>query len=327
MSRTQELRDIICESDWDVAVIAAEELVGLEPESASAWSMLGMCRKWNDGHNGAIAAFERALELGEQEQIPPRSKARLLTHIGEINRWDDELERAEGILREAIELEPDCRRHFLLGDTLRHLGRKDEAIAHAKCALQFDASDDEACCLMAILIQDEQPEEAERLLRVAVKESIERGYACDELGDLLAKQKRYAEAEVYLHEAVQRDPSCEFKHLKLGFVKRQQGKVEDAEPHYLRATEVAPKSELCHRYMGHFYRDTGRPELAEVWYRKAVELEPENPKAIYALAWFLYKNERLVESSIWTEKLLILDPDHEDALSMKDCLYDDESDS
>ena len=128
------------EGDNFLARQAAEEAIALDPEYATAYTLLGFTHlmdvNWSKSPRNsmeqALQAAQRALAL--DESFPPTHN--LLCAIYRKQRqWEKAI--AEG--KRAIALNPNyARGHMSLADTMLYAGRFEEAIEHAKKAIHLN---------------------------------------------------------------------------------------------------------------------------------------------------------------------------------------------
>jgi hypothetical protein len=126
-----------------------EQAVTLEPGFGPNHGVLGEIRFRLGDPAGALASFQRCVDLGW------RSDPDVWSTIGASQRLLGRLDDACAALREALEIVGStAREHRNLGVVLTQLGQFDEAIAQFDAALALDPDDprshaERACCLLA----------------------------------------------------------------------------------------------------------------------------------------------------------------------------------
>lgn len=114
------------------AVAPLERAADRAPDDPVAWSELGWARHLLGDWAGAVTAFERSLEL---DPAPSRVRVRYARDLYFAGRLED----ARRSFQTVLEAHPDdADAHAGLAAVLRVEGRFDEAIAHARRALELD---------------------------------------------------------------------------------------------------------------------------------------------------------------------------------------------
>ena len=95
---TAEMRnqanDFYQSRDWANAARAYEEIIKLEPANAAAWSRRGVALHSQGKHQEAIAAYERSLEINNQQPLTLFNLARSYARLADKNRAFASLTRA-----------------------------------------------------------------------------------------------------------------------------------------------------------------------------------------------------------------------------------------
>ncbi|MDX1991987.1 MAG: tetratricopeptide repeat protein [bacterium] len=94
------------------ALAAAEDTVTANPFSPDAWSIRAMAQARSGSYGQAVASAQRALELAPQNEARDnpavaQSRARALAFLAEAYFYDEQYERAETTVEEALALDPD----------------------------------------------------------------------------------------------------------------------------------------------------------------------------------------------------------------------------
>jgi tetratricopeptide (TPR) repeat protein len=129
----------------------------------------------------------------------------VLLYLGSFYEEIEDFEKAAETLREGIQLDPKhVRLHFRLGVVNDKWGRKSESIEIMKKVIQLDPQNANALNYLGYTYADsgENLEEAERLIREALKYKPEDGYITDSLAWVYYKMGSYGKAVELLEKAV-----------------------------------------------------------------------------------------------------------------------------
>jgi tetratricopeptide (TPR) repeat protein len=195
---------------------------------------------------------------------------------------------AERMIRRAIAINGRQAYYYSnLGNTLKALGKTEDAIACFRKAIEIQPSHSEACYNLAnVLLTDKKLDESEALYKQA-----------------LAVNPEYADA------------LC-----NLGTVYRMQNRFDEAVDCFRRALKISPDNpDLCCN-LGDALHMRGDLEEAVRWYMRTVELKPEHPKVLNCLCNVHFDLGNLPESVEWCNRALALRPDFGDALMNRSLL-------
>jgi tetratricopeptide (TPR) repeat protein len=225
----------------------------LEDGWAWAWTRLGWLRYFALNFGGAREAFEKALELDEDDSD---------AHLGmsEISRKLGDDEGSVRHLRRVVALEPDNPEHLAdLAIALAALGRQDEAARSASEALTL----------------------GDRRASVWAKVGWARLKGWDMAGGKEAFQR-----------ALELDDECAHAHQGMAKVLDEEQQTQEALSHARRAAELAPNDPGCQFTLGEVLEHRGRYQDAETAFRKVVELNPYWALAHLSLACVLTRQGR-----------------------------------
>jgi tetratricopeptide (TPR) repeat protein len=236
------------------------------------------------------------------------------TELGRLELRAGEPARAEELLRRALAAEATAERHELLGTALLHQGRRDEALAALRAALELEPERASAwnTAGKALGALGRIPAAADAFLRAARSDP---GFAAahGNLGLALSELGRYEEAVVALERAVRLDGRQTRPLHALARSLQLLGRYEDAGRCYARLVELAPDDALAHNGLGAVAQLLGDFQRARDCYLRALELAPRFADAHSNLgsAWQgLREPERAVASY---REALAIQPAHEDA--------------
>jgi len=165
----------------------------------------------------------------EYHQFPKPGKiATQLTKPTET-QYDLALAYSPGVAEPVLEIEKDPendRLYFRLGVVYDKAGRKDDSIEAMKTAVRLDPQNASALNYLGYTYADQGKnlDEAERLVKEALKYKPDDGYITDSLGWVYYKKGNYLEAIKYLHRAVELasdDPTI-LEHLGDAYLKANQ---------------------------------------------------------------------------------------------------------
>jgi len=215
--------------------------VGLAPNFIPAGALLAKIY-WETGNLAAAEeSYRRILELAPNDQGILFSLARIYI---EEKRWaeagaalekitgpkNDEFSRLRGFIyrqnkepekallafQEALELKDDPQTRFYLALTLDDLKRDTEAMEQLRKTISRDPENHEALNYLGYTLveRNEKLEEAEKLIKEAVRLEPENGAYLDSLGWLYFKQGKLSFARYYLLKAARLEPDPEiYGHL------------------------------------------------------------------------------------------------------------------
>jgi spermidine synthase len=100
-----------------------------------------------------------------------------------------------------------------------------------------------------------------------------------ELGNLLAKDRRFDEGIARLSQALSIKPDSAEAHIDLGNVLVAQGNVSGAMSHYSEALKIDPDSARAHSNLGIVLADQGKTGEAAQQFERALQLDPDLAEA------------------------------------------------
>jgi tetratricopeptide (TPR) repeat protein len=201
----------------------AHRAIQLNPQSADAYTLLGILLSERGAYADAIASLQNAVRLE-----PNSFDAHL--YLGRALYAQSNLAGARDALRTAAELRPgDVGARFYLATVLEGMGEKDAALAQYR------------------ILTSQHPQDV-------------RGFVG--LGNLLAKYGQLDEATAALEHARTLDPENFEAVLDLGRVRFRQGHTEQAIELLSAAVQRAPESVDAHYQLGLALRRAGREDEA-----------------------------------------------------------------
>ncbi len=308
------------------AASLAQQVIQLEPESASAWHLSGVAKVIVGPAFEAIshlvyalrldpknidAALKLAIQLQRDGKLneaaivvddaylhhPQDAELRALrVHIA-LNRSDTTLARQEihALLAKAP---ADANLWYLLAQCLLQQQRKTLATRALRRALRLDPSHAQAWKLSAwFAIEQKHLAEAhvaiarwQALSPDAQDGDIQAAFALAECGDL-------AQAGAHAERAVARDGQSAEAWRALTRVRQLQGRLVEAEYCVRQALDRQPEHATeCLRQLGWILRSFGRCDEAVAAFQAAVNADPGNPTCLYELAEALAGDGRTHEA-------------------------------
>ena len=176
--------------------------------------------------------------------------------------------------------DPDA--HFNLGNTLRELGRLDEALASYTQAITL------------------KPDYAQ---------------AHYNMGNALKKLGRLDEALASYTQAIALKPDFAQAHYNMGNTLKELGRLDEALASYTQAIALKPDYVQAHYNMGNTFKELGRLDEALASYKHAMALRPDFAEAHSNLGNTLKELGRLDEALASHKKAIALNPDFAEAHS------------
>ena len=232
--------------------------------------------------SAALTMFGEALAAGGRS-------ARLLNNMAGVLVTSDEPDRAEGLLREALALEPamaDAKVN--LASLLAGRGERAEAEQLLEQALASRPRDAQALSVLGTLhFSAGRLEVAEGLFRRAVEAQPDDSRLRENLGAALASMGVYAEAAAHYERARDLGAEGAALHTNLGVLYMQTGRIDEALPAFLQAAADAPGQAGPQLNLARFHMQAGDLERAALAVRRAKSLEPEDLAVLMAEAQVL----------------------------------------
>jgi tetratricopeptide (TPR) repeat protein len=173
---------------------------------------------------------------GVIEQAPKNPE--FMLYLGSFYEELKAFEDAEAILKQGLDIDPNhIRLHFRLGVVYDKWGNKDKSIEQMQTVIRLDPQNANALNYLGYTYADmgENLDEAERLIKEALKYKPDDGYITDSLGWVYYKKGRFREALKYLEKAVDltKDDPIILEHL--GDAYRKLKDPENALKYYRRS--------------------------------------------------------------------------------------------
>lgn len=149
---------------WEDAQWLYECSLSHGSRSAFPWLRYAEVLWQQQKYHNAIAAADRAIQ-STLRRAKPNQEILCAAHdikgfcFFELKQWTD----SEAAFRGALEIKPEWHHWNMLGRALCHQDRDDEATKCFRQSIALDAGNEEGHYLLACMIEDEQPDEAESI--------------------------------------------------------------------------------------------------------------------------------------------------------------------
>jgi tetratricopeptide (TPR) repeat protein len=168
--------------------------------------------------------------------------------------------------------------------------------------------------------QDRVWRNSESLYRQAVDINPMSFTAHDNLGIMLAEQKRYADAFIVLRETVSKWPQDPGPREDLaralcndGYVKGQQGGMAEAIGEFSEAIQVKPDFAMAHEYLGMARGMQGDWANSAAALQDAIRIDPNSASAHYGLGVALSRLGKIPDARAQLQEALRLKPEYPEA--------------
>ncbi|MCA2655767.1 tetratricopeptide repeat protein [Microcystis sp. M061S2] len=305
-----QLRDAV----RDVSGVEGENLGSKETDltevvqDAEFWFEQGYQKAINGDFIGAIASWDRALEIKPDYYYAWNNRGNALVNLGR-------LEEAIASYDRALEFKPDFHEAWNnRGIALRNLGRFEQAIASYDRALEFKPDFHEAWNNRGIALGNlGRLEEAIASYDQALEIKPDkheawnyRGFALDNLG-------RFEQAIASYDRALEIKPDYHLAWDNRGIALGNLGRFEQAIASWDRALEIQPDYHYAWNNRGVALENLGRLAEAIASWDRALEIKPDDHVAWYNRGIALYNLARFEEVIASYDRALEIKPDYHEA--------------
>ena len=133
------------------------------------------------------------------------------------------------------------------------------------------------------------------------------------LGDLFARDQRWAEAEKSRRKLLEREAEDVHVREQLAFALAKQGRLDEARQEYASSLELNPNRSEPHYGLASVNFEAGRPDLAENHLRQALRIRPDFAEAHYELGAVLVERGVVDEGIYHLRECVRLNPKYGDA--------------
>jgi len=268
LSRNNLGNSLLAQGDVDGAV--REFRIAMEEAPGFALPRINLARAYLVRRDlaGARKLLEEAIRL--TADFP---EAEVL--LANVERGEGKAAEAEARLRRVIKNEPSALAHKSLGVLYHEQGRRKDAAAEYRKAIQIDPEDSEGYNNLGNVLKEEgRPEEAEEQFRKAIEADPDFAGSYNNLALIAMDRQDYDTAGPLLQEALERSPQDPVIYNNRGNLLFHLGKLPEAEADFEKALALKGDYAEPHNGIGSILGRRGdRPgEMRE--YRKALEIRP-----------------------------------------------------
>ena len=227
-----------------------------------------------------------------------------------IARWGWGLLLAYSVVFNLLaSIEAHATANYLVGNSLLHQGRVDEAVEHFQKA--FALQSESAIFhngLGNAFYQKGRTDEAIMQYQKALALQPESAGAYEYLGEALFQKGHVDGAIIQYQKALEIKPDFAEAHNNLGSSLLRIGLVNEAITHFRRALEIKPDFLAANNNLGSSLLQIGRVDEAIVYYRRAIELQPGLVQAYNDLGYAFVRKRMAVEAIAYYQKAIELQP-------------------
>ncbi|MCP5112671.1 MAG: redoxin domain-containing protein [bacterium] len=261
---------------------------------------------------------EAARMLFEAALSARHSSPELYNNFAALLFKEEELDRAEELLRKSLALQPNqVEAQVNLGALLVRRGDPQQGIRYLELARPSRPDDAFVhSALGSALFAIGKLPESERSYREALRLDPASAENHFNLGSVLAATGRYAEA-LPVFEKVRALGGDSVKLMSnLGILYMETGQPARALAEFQRAVEAAPADYGSHLNLAMYWLRTGEPAQALDWARKASRLDPDSPASYLVEARALIAQDQTTEARTVIERLLKTHPNLPEATDL-----------
>lgn len=229
---------LINESRYRQAVDYGARAVNADPFDAEAWAIYAWALDWDRRADEALAKALRALELD-----PANSRA--IAYLAEIYSSLDQAERAELLLADLLEADPNSAEGIRARGLLKW-NRNDFAGALEDFRTAYGLADNMSFIAVDIAIIEKDLgnyETAQEFLQQVVDADPNNPHALFRLGEIAVSfEGNPAQAMRYLQDCVDLNPSYLYCHFMLGRAQERLGSIEAAAASFAKAIELGSEN-------------------------------------------------------------------------------------
>jgi tetratricopeptide (TPR) repeat protein len=227
-----------------------------------------------------------------------------------IARWGWGLLLAYSVVFNLLaSIEAHATANYLVGNSLLHQGRVDEAVEHFQKALALQS---ESAIfhngLGNAFYQKGRTDEAIMQYQKALALQPESAGAYEYLGEALFQKGHVDGAIIQYQKALEIKPDFAEAHNNLGSSLLRIGLVNEAITHFRRALEIKPDFLAANNNLGSSLLQIGRVDEAIVYYRRAIELQPGLVQAYNDLGYAFVRKRMAAEAIAYYQKAIELQP-------------------
>jgi tetratricopeptide (TPR) repeat protein len=238
---------LINESRYDEAVAYGERAINADPFNADAWAIYAWALDWDKRATEALAHALHALELDPQN-------SRASAYLAEVYNSLDLSERAELLLEELLEADPDTADGIRARGLIRWSQNDFAGALHDfKTAYSLASNMNLIAIDIAIIEKDlGNFETAKEFLQQVVDADPYNPHALFRLGEIAVSfEGNPAQALRYLQDCVDLNPDYLYCHFMLGRAQERLGSIDDAAASFETAVELGSDNPQHYYWAGY----------------------------------------------------------------------------
>ena len=286
----------------------AQSLTQKFPAHPFSWKILGSLLSKKSNYRKAVHANLQATKLSPKD-------AESHYNLGNTLRLMGKLDDAEKSYERAVALRPNfAEAHNNLGNTLRKLGKLEAAAVSFEKVIALKPGSAEAHCSLGNAFQGlGRFDAAEASFRKAIEMAPNFASAHNHLGSNFQELGKSEQAEANFRTAIELQPNFAQAYNNLGVSLQEQGKLENAEAAYNEAIALDPDFAEAHCNLGSTLYDLRKPEESEESYLKAITLKPGFARAHCNLGIMLQEQGRFEEAKASFTRAIEFEPSYVEA--------------
>lgn len=240
-----------------------------------------------------------ALSLTRQYPLDGFGWKALSTILFEQARWPEAVAAGE---QAAPLLAQDAEFHNNFANSLRNLGKTEDAEKHYARAIALKPEYVEAYDNLGILLQDQgRLQEAEQALRKAIALRPQYGPAHEHLANLLAISCRIEESVESYRNALALNKTSAKLYNNFGSLLQGAGRHAEAEASFRQALTIDPSYAHAYNSLGHLMAAHGFHTDAEACFRGSLKFKPEYAVAYSNLLFSMAHREEVTPEEFFAE--------------------------
>ncbi|MBD2601743.1 CHAT domain-containing protein [Microcystis viridis] len=294
--------------DFIGAIASYDRALEIKPDDHQAWYKRGVALGNLGRFEQEIASYDRALEIKPDDHQAWYKRG---VALGNLGRFEQEIASYD----RALEIKPDDHQAwYKRGVALGNLGRFEQEIASYDRALEFKPDYHEAWNNRGVALADlGRWAEAIASYDRALEFKPDFHLAWNNRGVALADLGRWAEAIASYDRALEFKPDFHLAWDNRGIALANLGRFEQAIASYDRALEIKPDYYYAWNNRGNALADLGRLEEAIASYDRALEFKPDLHQAWNNRGIALKNLGRFEEAIASYDRALEIKPDDHEA--------------
>lgn len=224
--------------------------------------------------DGAIEQAQKASEVNPQSSRPNRERGRLFLKKGDPKKARDFFEKA--IEQNKL----DVSSYHYLGQIYFRLGKTKMAIENYSRAMAISPRhSDRALSFAKILLKKKQKEEAEKVLRLVLRNNPNDIDFKEDIGDTCSEHGLYDVAVKTYREVLKDDPERFYLNKKMGIALHRMGDNNEAVKVMEKAAAKFGEDIELLLMLAKVYMEMNMRMRADNWANKVVRIDPKNEEA------------------------------------------------